>query len=79
MSTPPATPAWPPPAWDVLTGMIAGLIAQGMRPDTAARTAVYLHGAAADTLSRTLAPYGYLAGEVAQAVPGEIARLLRED
>jgi NAD(P)H-hydrate epimerase len=64
---------------DVLTGMIAGLIAQGMRPDTAARTAVYLHGAAADTLSRTLAPYGYLAGEVAQALPGEIARLLRED
>ena len=64
---------------DVLTGMIAGLIAQGMHPDAAARTAVYLHGAAADTLSRTLAPYGYLAGEVAQALPGEIARLLRED
>jgi NAD(P)H-hydrate epimerase len=63
---------------DVLTGMIAGLIAQGMRPDTAARAAVYLHGAAADTLGRTRGPYGYLAGEVAQALPGEIARLLRE-
>jgi NAD(P)H-hydrate epimerase len=63
---------------DVLTGMLAGLIAQGMRPETAARAAVYLHGAAADTLSRTLGPYGYLAGEVAQTLPGEIARLLRE-
>ena len=33
---------------DVLTGIIAGLMAQGMAPGMAAKSAVYLHGHAAD-------------------------------
>ena len=33
---------------DVLTGILAGLIAQGMSPQKAAALGVYLHGAAAD-------------------------------
>lgn len=33
---------------DVLTGLIAGLVAQGIEPDTAAPAGVYLHGLAAD-------------------------------
>lgn len=33
---------------DVLTGVIAGLLAQGLAPEEAARTGVWLHGAAAD-------------------------------
>lgn len=61
---------------DVLTGAIAGLIAQGARPDRAARAAVYLHGAAADRLARDRGPRGFLAGEVMNALPGEIAGLL---
>ncbi|MCK7512611.1 MAG: NAD(P)H-hydrate dehydratase [Desulfobacterales bacterium] len=62
---------------DVLTGAIAGLIAQGVRPDTAARAAVYLHGAAADRSGpRPSGPRGFLAGEVMNALPGEIAGLL---
>ncbi|MCU0590079.1 MAG: NAD(P)H-hydrate dehydratase [Desulfobacterales bacterium] len=60
---------------DVLTGALAGLIAQGVRPDLAARAAVYLHGAAADHLARSVGPWGYLAGEVITALPGQIAAL----
>jgi NAD(P)H-hydrate epimerase len=60
---------------DVLTGAIAGLITQGIRPDLAARAAVYLHGAAGDSLSRSAGPWGYLAGEVLDALPAEIAKL----
>lgn len=63
---------------DVLTGALAGLIAQGLRPGLAARAAVYLHGAAADHLARSVGPWGYLAGEVMQALPGQVAALLRE-
>jgi len=60
---------------DVLTGAIAGLITQGIQPDLAARAAVYLHGAAGDSLSRSAGPWGYLAGEVMKALPGELAKL----
>jgi NAD(P)H-hydrate epimerase len=61
---------------DVLTGAIAGLITQGVRPDFASRAAVYLHGAAGDGLARSRGPRGFLAGEVMNALPGEIARVL---
>ncbi len=63
---------------DVLTGALAGLIAQGIRPELAARAAVYLHGAAADHLSRSVGPRGYLAGEVMNALPAQIAALFAE-
>ena len=61
---------------DVLTGVIAGLIAQGFSPESAAHAGVYLHGAAADTLAETIGPVGYLAGEVMDAIPGEIRKLI---
>ncbi|MCU0602805.1 MAG: NAD(P)H-hydrate dehydratase [Desulfobacterales bacterium] len=61
---------------DVLTGAIAGLMTQGVRPDLAARAAVYLHGAAGDRLARERGPWGFLAGEVMNALPGEIADAL---
>ena len=64
---------------DVLTGVIAGLIVQGFSPESAAHTGVYLHGAAADNLERTIGPYGYLAGEVMHAVPGEINKIVGTD
>jgi len=60
---------------DVLTGLIAGLITQGASVPAACRTGVYLHGAAADTLSAEKGPYGFLAGEVMHRIPAEIRRL----
>ena len=49
---------------DVLTGVIAGLIAQGMEPDKAAATAVYLHGHAADVCAAGDGERGMLAGDL---------------
>ena len=57
---------------DVLTGIIAGLVAQGYSPESATHVGVYLHGAAADTLAKEIGPFGYLATEVINAIPGQI-------
>ncbi len=60
---------------DVLTGMIAGFIAQGYSAKAAMCLGVYLHGAAADELALTRGPVGFLATEVMAAVPGRIRKL----
>jgi hydroxyethylthiazole kinase-like uncharacterized protein yjeF len=53
---------------DVLTGMLAALLAQGIEPRTALLAAVYLHGAAADELvGRGVGPVGLTAGELIDA------------
>ena len=76
--TPPAIRAWHPAGMgDVLTGVLAGFITQGFTPEAAAHASVYLHGAAADTLSKTIGPIGYLAGEVMNAIPAEIKKLMQ--
>jgi NAD(P)H-hydrate repair Nnr-like enzyme with NAD(P)H-hydrate dehydratase domain len=51
---------------DVLTGIAAALLAQGVAPEDALTGAVFLHGAAADALvARGLGPVGLTATEVA--------------
>jgi len=57
---------------DVLTGVIAGLIAQGYSVEKACQLGVYLHGAAADSLQDIIGPVGYLATEVMNRIPLEI-------
>lgn len=61
---------------DVLTGVVAGLVAQGLCVADACCAGVYLHGAAADSLVQSKGPYGYLAGEVMGAIPGAIKAVL---
>lgn len=51
---------------DVLTGMIAALIAQGMGADDALLLAVHLHGAAGDALAEQVATIGMSATEVTE-------------
>ncbi len=53
---------------DVLSGIIGGLLAQGLSAWDAARLGVYIHGRAADRLAQQ-APAGFLASEVADEVP----------
>lgn len=59
---------------DVLTGLIAALIGQGLSPFDAACLAAHCHGSAADALARSVGPVGYLAREVADAIPAELAK-----
>lgn len=54
---------------DVLCGMITGLIAQGLRPQDAAMTAVYLHGLAGDYAAKAKGQRGLIAGDLIQALP----------
>jgi hydroxyethylthiazole kinase-like uncharacterized protein yjeF len=51
---------------DVLSGMIAALIAQGMTPDDALLLAVHLHGAAGDALAEQGIAVGMTATEVSE-------------
>lgn len=51
---------------DVLTGMIAAFIAQGMSADDALLLAVHLHGAAGDALAQQQAAIGMTATEVTE-------------
>ena len=49
---------------DVLTGMIASLIAQGVRPDIGACLAVALHGAAGDRAMRSKGAHALMASDI---------------
>jgi hydroxyethylthiazole kinase-like uncharacterized protein yjeF len=51
---------------DVLTGMIASLIAQGMSADNALLLAVHLHGAAGDALAQQGVSVGMTASDVTE-------------
>ena len=61
---------------DVLTGMIAGLAAQGMSLENAAMAGVFIHGMCGDVLAQKIGGFGFLAGDMIQAVPEVIHRHL---
>lgn len=52
-------------AGDVLTGVIAGFIAQGYMPEHAATIGVFIHGLAGDIAAEELGEYGMTAGDIA--------------
>ncbi len=54
---------------DVLTGMIATFLAQGIDPFKAAQVAVYLHGKAADVVAASQSQRGLLASDLLNALP----------
>ena len=54
---------------DVLSGLLASLLAQGIAPEIAVTGGVWLHGRAADTLvNEGKGPIGLTAGELAEAI-----------
>lgn len=63
---------------DVLTGIIAGLISQGMPIKKATQAGVFLHGAAADHLSKKIGPTGFLATEVMNEIPRQMKKVRRQ-
>jgi NAD(P)H-hydrate epimerase len=54
---------------DILTGVIAGLLAQGCEPFVAASLGMYLHGKAGETAGRELSKRGALASDVLRHIP----------
>jgi len=60
---------------DVLSGAIAGLLAQGLSPFTAACCGVYLHSMAGEMVREQVGDAGLLAGDLLPVLPLAIKRL----
>ena len=57
---------------DVLTGLIAGFLAQGLQPEGAACLGVYIHGRAGDAACNQIGEWGMTAGDIGAAIPRAI-------
>jgi NAD(P)H-hydrate epimerase len=64
---------------DVLAGLVAGLIAQGLLPFEAAAAATYLHGLAGDIAAEEIGELSLKAGDLVETVPDAIARVSEGD
>ncbi len=64
---------------DVLTGMIAAFLAQGIPDFTAAKTAVYLHGLAADIAARRSVKASLIATDVIEKIPAALVQAKRHN
>jgi NAD(P)H-hydrate epimerase len=54
---------------DVLAGIIASLLGQGIAPMEAAACGAWLHGAAGDICAKEIGQYGMLPGDMLQVLP----------
>ncbi len=61
---------------DVLTGMIAGLLAQGLTAWDSARVGVYLHGLAGDLASLSMGEPGLIASDLIAQIPHALTQTL---
>jgi len=57
---------------DVLTGVIAGFLAQGLTAFDAAKSAVYVHGLAGDLAAREKGEVSLIAGDILEKLPEAI-------
>jgi NAD(P)H-hydrate epimerase len=62
---------------DVLTGMVAGLIAQGLLPFEAAAAGAYLHGLAGDLAAQRVGEASLVAGDLLESQPQAIREVSR--
>jgi len=60
---------------DVLTGLIGGIMAQGMPPDCAAYAGVFIHGLAGDIAADRLGMRSLFATDIAVSIPAALSRL----
>ena len=60
---------------DVLSGIVGALLGQGLTPLDALALGAFVHGHAADRLASRIGPVGYLAGDLADELPGALAAL----
>ena len=59
---------------DVLSGVIGGFLAQGLKPFDAARSAVYVHGLAGDMAAKEKGEAGLIASDILEEIPEAIKR-----
>ena len=64
---------------DVLTGIIAGLLAQNVKPFNAAMLAVFIHGLAGDIASEDYTKYSVLASDVLDYIPFAIQEIIENE
>jgi hydroxyethylthiazole kinase-like uncharacterized protein yjeF len=62
---------------DVLTGVLAGLICQGLTPYDAARLATYLHGRAGDAAVEELGQLALIATDLLEFLPPVLKQVIR--
>lgn len=62
---------------DVLTGIIASLIGQGLEPFNASVLGVYIHGLSGDIASCSKGQHGLIAGDIIESLPQSFIELLR--
>ena len=61
---------------DALTGMIGGLLAQGLVPWEAAQAGVFLHGIAGDIAANQIGEIGLIAGDLIDQIPRAFQHIL---
>lgn len=64
---------------DVLTGMIASLLAQGYKPMDAARVGVCLHGLTADLTREQIHPRSFIAGDIIRHIGNAYRKLEKNE
>ena len=64
---------------DVLSGLIAGFMAQGLSGYSAAKLGVFVHGLAGDLAAEEKTELGMIAGDILDKVPETLKSLLTED
>lgn len=61
---------------DVLTGMISGFLAQGVKEVDACRMAVYIHGLSGDLVKEEKGEFGMIASDILNNIPRAIKQIL---
>ncbi|HMK39326.1 MAG TPA: NAD(P)H-hydrate dehydratase, partial [Bacteroidota bacterium] len=60
---------------DVLTGLIAGFMAQGIAPENAACAGVFVHGLAGDAAAHRLGMRSLLAADIGESIAGALSQI----
>lgn len=66
-------------AGDVLSGVIGGLLAQGLSAIDAAVVGVYVHGTAGDLAAEEIGATGIIAGDISHAIPFALTHIQEDD
>jgi NAD(P)H-hydrate epimerase len=64
---------------DVLTGILGGLLAQGLKTQAAAVLGVFLHGFAGEKAAQAKTPYCMIASDIIDHLPAAFQHIMRHN